>query len=83
MQKVKLISIADVLEGLYEMGKLRQFLLFLFHINHLGIRQFVIQRQHFKKFLFERANSLFGRWWSLSPKFIGEALTVTLMEVKI
>ena len=68
--------------GLYEMVKLSQFLLLLFHINHLGIHQFQTQRQHCKNFLFERANSLFGRWWSLSPKFIGEAMSVTLMEMK-
>ena len=40
MQKVKLGYTADVLMGLYEMVKLSQVLLLLFHINHLGTHQF-------------------------------------------
>ena len=68
--------------GLQEMVKLSLFLLLSVQINHLGINQFLIQRQHCEKILFERANTSVGRWWSFSPKFVGEAMTVTLMVRK-
>ena len=50
MQKFKLICFADVLMGLNEIVKQSQFLLLLIQINHLGIHQFLFQRQHCKKF---------------------------------